>query len=137
MLPLGGDREHGSHKGFCLGSIVDIFSAVFSGANYGPWAPPFVSFLPMPENPVGEGLGHFFGAMRIDGFRPAQEFKSHMDTWIERFREAKNADDMPEVVIPGDPERLSEVERLKNGIPLNDKVVIDLKEVAKKFDLSF
>lgn len=137
LLPLGGDREHGSHKGFCLGSIVDIFSAVFSGANYGPWAPPFVSFLPMPENPVGEGLGHFFGAMRIDGFRPAQEFKSHMDTWIERFREAKNADDMPEVVIPGDPERLSEVERLKNGIPLNDKVVIDLKEVAKKFDLSF
>ena len=137
LLPLGGDREHGSHKGFCLGSIVDIFSAVFSGANYGPWAPPFVSFLPMPENPVGEGLGHFFGAMRIDGFRPAQEFKSHMDTWIKRFREAKNADDMPEVVIPGDPERLSEVERLKNGIPLNDKVVIDLKEVAKKFDLSF
>ncbi|MCB0506371.1 MAG: Ldh family oxidoreductase [Cyclobacteriaceae bacterium] len=137
LLPLGGDREHGSHKGFCLGSIVDIFSAVFSGANYGPWAPPFVSFLPMPENPVGEGLGHFFGAMRIDGFRPAQEFKSHMDTWIERFREAKNADDMPEVVIPGDPERLSEVERLKNGIPLNDKVVIDLKEVAKKFNLSF
>lgn len=137
LLPLGGDRVHSSHKGFCLGSIVDIFSAVFSGANYGPWAPPFVSFLPMPENPVGEGLGHFFGAMRIDGFRPAQEFKSHMDTWIERFREAKSAEGMPEVVIPGDPERLSEVERLKDGIPLNEKVVIDLKEVAKKFELSF
>ena len=25
MLPLGGDRVHGSHKGFCLASIVDIF----------------------------------------------------------------------------------------------------------------
>jgi len=25
MLPLGGDREHGSHKGYCLGAIVDIF----------------------------------------------------------------------------------------------------------------
>ena len=46
LLPLGSDREHGSHKGYCLGAIVDIFSAVFSGANYGPWAPPFVSFLP-------------------------------------------------------------------------------------------
>lgn len=41
LLPLGGDREHGSHKGYALGSIVDIFSAVFSGASYGPWAPPF------------------------------------------------------------------------------------------------
>ena len=36
LLPLGGDRQHGSHKGYCLGSIVDIFCAVLSGANYGP-----------------------------------------------------------------------------------------------------
>src|SRR3982751_3601742 len=36
LLPLGGDREHGSHKGYALGAIVDIFSAVLSGANYGP-----------------------------------------------------------------------------------------------------
>src|SRR6478736_7244715 len=27
LLPLGGDREHGSHKGYALGAIVDIFSA--------------------------------------------------------------------------------------------------------------
>ncbi|MBU6261838.1 MAG: Ldh family oxidoreductase, partial [Bacteroidetes bacterium] len=41
LLPLGSDREHGSHKGYALGSIVDIFSAVLSGGSYGPWAPPF------------------------------------------------------------------------------------------------
>ena len=137
LLPLGGDREHGSHKGFCLGSIVDIFSAVFSGANYGPWAPPFVSFLPMPTDPVGEGLGHFLGVMRADGFRPIEDFKSNMDNWINRFRHAKSADDMPEVVIPGDPERESEIVRRVEGIPLNDKVVADLQEVAQRFDLSF
>jgi len=60
LLPLGSDREHGSHKGFCLGAWVDIFSAVLSGANYGPWVPPFVSFLAPPADPVGEGIGHFF-----------------------------------------------------------------------------
>src|SRR5688572_19409637 len=48
LVPLGSDREHGSHKGYGLGSIVDIFSAVLSGANYGPWVPPFVSFLAPP-----------------------------------------------------------------------------------------
>lgn len=137
LLPLGGDRVHSSHKGYCLGSIVDIFSAVLSGANYGPWAPPFVSFLPMPEDPVGEGLGHFLGAMRIDGFRPADEFKQNMDTWIERFRAAKNSIESPNVLIPGDPERLMEDDRRVHGIPLNDKVAIDLQEVAKRFDLSF
>lgn len=137
LLPLGGDRVHSSHKGYCLGSIVDIFSAVLSGANFGPWAPPFVSFLPMPENPVGEGLGHFLGAMRIDGFRPADEFKENMDVWIERFRAAKTTSESPNVLIPGDPERETEIERRVSGIPINDKVVIDLQEVGSRFDLKF
>jgi LDH2 family malate/lactate/ureidoglycolate dehydrogenase len=91
----------------------------------------------MPDDPVGEGLGHFMGAMRIDGFRPADEFKQNMDTWIERFRAAQPTDESPRVLIPGDPEREMEAVRHKEGIPLNDKVVIDLKEVAKRFELAF
>ena len=137
LIPLGSDREHGSHKGFCLGAWVDIFSAVLSGANYGPWVPPFVSFLAPPADPVGEGIGHFFGAMRVDAFRPTQEFKSHMDNWITRFRSAKTIEGYEKVIIPGDPERESEAERLKSGIPLNDKVVEDLRELANKFNLIF
>ena len=135
LLPLGGDREHGSHKGYCLGAIVDIFSAVLSGANYGPWAPPFVSFLPLPPDPVGQGLGHFFGAMRVDAFRPADEFKAHMDNWISRFRNATPVEGQ-QVLIPGDPEREMEKERKEQGIPLLEPVVKDLREVGEKFKLS-
>ncbi|CAN5603638.1 Ldh family oxidoreductase [soil metagenome] len=135
LLPLGGDRERGSHKGYCLGAIVDIFSGVLSGANYGPWVPPFVSFLPVAEHLVGEGLGHFFGAMRIDAFRPAREFKNHMDQWINRFRSAKTTDGNERVYIPGDPEReISELRR-KEGIPLLETVVNDLEALADKFAL--
>lgn len=137
LVPLGSDREHGSHKGFCLGAWVDIFSAVLSGANYGPWVPPFVSFLAPPSDPVGDGIGHFFGAMRVDAFRPTKDFKQHMDNWITRFRAAKTIEGQDHLIIPGDPERESEKERRKNGIPLNDKVVEDLKELGKKFALSF
>jgi LDH2 family malate/lactate/ureidoglycolate dehydrogenase len=137
LLPLGGDREHGSHKGYCLGSVVDIFSAVLSGANYGPWAPPFVSFLPLPDDPVGKGLGHFFGAMRVDAFRPAEEFKSHMDTWINRFRSAATAEGHEKVLIPGDPEREMQAERIKTGIPVLGPVVKDLGEVAMKLKIDF
>lgn len=136
-LPLGGDREHGSHKGFILGSIVDIFSAVLSGANYGPWAPPFVAFLEPSKDPVGEGLGHFFGAMRVDAFRPAEEFKSHMDNWITRFRESDRADENQPVVIPGDPERAYEKERSKNGIPLLEPVEKDLRALGERFGVKF
>jgi L-2-hydroxycarboxylate dehydrogenase (NAD+) len=137
LLPLGSNREHGSHKGYCMSAVVDIFSAVFSGANYGPWAPPFVSFLQPGDHQVGKGLGHFFGAMRIDAFRPASEFKSHMDQWIERFRSARPVNGHEKVLIPGDPEREFENERIKNGIPLLEVVVKDLEMLAGKFSLNF
>lgn len=136
LLPLGSDRDHGSHKGYALGSIVDIFSAVLSGASYGPWAPPFPAYVPMPENMPGEGLGHFFGAMRVDAFRPANEFKQHMDNWISRFRMARPATGHEKVLIPGDPEREMESIRMKEGIPLVDSVVAELEQLATRFSLS-
>lgn len=137
LVPLGSDRDHGSHKGYCLGAWVDIFSAVLSGANYGPWVPPFVSFLAPPSDPVGSGIGHFFGAMRVDAFRPAQEFKDHMDNWINRFRSAKPVSGAERVLIPGDPEREMASDRIRNGIPVNDKVVEDLTHLSKSFGLAF
>ena len=136
LLPLGSDRTHGSHKGYCLGSIVDIFSAVLSGANYGPWAPPFVSFLPLVPDPVGEGLGHFFGAMRVDAFRPAAEFKQHMDNWIRTFRAAQPVPGAEAVLIPGDPERETEAQRRREGIPLLPPVVADLNALAAQYGLA-
>lgn len=136
LLPLGSDREHGSHKGYALGSIVDIFSAVLSGASYGPWAPPFPAYIPMPLNMPGAGLGHFFGAMRIDAFRPADKFKQHMDNWITRFRNAKTAEGYDKVLIPGDPERIIEMMRMRDGIPLVQPVIEDLKKTGEKFNLS-
>ncbi len=136
LLPLGSDKEHGSHKGYALGSIVDIFSAVLSGANYGPWVPPFPAYVPMPENQPGKGLGHFLGAMRIDAFRKADVFKKDMDQWIQRFRSAKTIEGYEKVLIPGDPEREFEAIRMKEGIPLLQTVVEDLTEVGRKFNLN-
>ncbi len=137
LLPLGGDREHGSHKGFILGSIVDILSAVLSGANFGPWVPPFVSFLDPDPNPVGAGIGHFFGALRIDAFRPASEFKTHMDIWIKRFRNAVTINETNKVIIPGDPERQMDQLRRKEGIPLLDTVVKDLQSLSEQYQVKF
>jgi L-2-hydroxycarboxylate dehydrogenase (NAD+) len=137
LLPLGGNRENGSHKGYGLSSVVDILSAVFSGANYGPWVPPFVAFLEPANDPVGKGIGHFFGAMRIDAFRPVDEFKQHMDKWIETFHNAPVTAGQERVLVPGDPERLINDERLKNGIPLIEPVIKDLEELGKKMNIDF
>jgi len=137
LLPLGSDREHGSHKGYALGSIVDIFSGVLSGANYGPWVPPFATagFMAAQEG-VGEGTGHFFGAMRVDAFRPAEEFKLHMDKWIQAFRQARAVEGR-QVLIPGDPEREMEQLRGAEGIPLIEPVQQSLRELAERFGIDY
>jgi len=139
LLPLGGDREHGSHKGYCLGAMVDILSGVLSGANYGPWVPPFATagFMGAASQLVGAGTGHMLGAMRIDAFRPAQEFKEHMDTWINAFRSAKPVDGVGRVQVPGDAERIMEQERKEQGIPLLAPIVESLSEIGTKFGLPF
>jgi LDH2 family malate/lactate/ureidoglycolate dehydrogenase len=136
LLPLGSEKELGSHKGYALGSIVDIFSAVLSGASFGPWAPPFPAYVPMPDNMPGEGLGHFLGAMRIDAFRPAQDFKSNMDIWLNRFRNAKPSEGHERVYVAGDMERNMEIVRMKEGIPLVKDVVSDLLSLSNKFSIA-
>jgi LDH2 family malate/lactate/ureidoglycolate dehydrogenase len=133
LLPLGSDREHSSHKGYALGSIVDIFCGTLSGANYGPWVPPFPAYIPMPQNMPGKGIGHFFGAMRIDAFRTAEAFKTDMDNWIQRFNNTAPINASQKVIVPGTPEREMELERMKNGIPVIESVVLDLKKVGEEF----
>ncbi len=123
------DREHGSHKGYCLASIVDIFSAVFSGANYGPFVPPMVPYLNPCEQKVGEGVGHFFGAMRIDAFEEALVFKKRMDHWWEIFKNAKPVEGK-QVYIPGEIEFENEIRALKQGITLVPHVEKELLAVA-------
>lgn len=137
MLTLGGDRFHGSHKGYCLSAIVDIFCSVFSGSNFGPFVPPGVAYLPVLEKKVGEGTGHFFGAIRIDAFRPASEFKMKMDEWIETFRSAKPAEGHDRVLIPGDPEREAEERIMKEGINLVPAIKNDLIEIARELNINF
>jgi len=137
LLPLGGDREHGSHKGYALGAVVDIFSALLSGANYAPWVPPFPAYVPMPAQQPGKGIGHFLGAMRVDAFRPADEFKAAMDHWIQGFRSARTVPGEERVLVPGDPEREYEAERMANGIPLLEPVVKDLQQLAQRFAIPF
>ncbi len=138
LLPLGGDREHGSHKGYGLGAIVDIFSGILSGANFGPWVPPFATagFHGVAAEQVGKGTGHFLGAMRIDGFRPKEDFKNDMDKWIMRFRNAKHIEGNM-VQIPGDQERIFKAQRLISGLPLIDKVVESLGELGERFGVKF
>ena len=74
--------------------------------------------------------------MSIYSLRKADDFKKDMDNWIQRFRSAKTIEGYDQVLIPGDPERLFEAQRMKDGLPLLETVAEDLAKVGQKFDLS-
>ena len=137
QLPLGSEREMGGHKGYGLASMVDILCCVLGGANWGPFAPPFALRQEIPERSVGKGIGHFFGAMQIDGFIEKDEFKKQIDEWIHVFRNTKPAPGTNGPLIPGDPEREAEAIRSKEGVPLIKPVVDDLLDIARKTRIPF
>jgi LDH2 family malate/lactate/ureidoglycolate dehydrogenase len=86
---------------------------------------------------VGKGIGHFFGAIEIDGFIDKDEFKKQIDDWIRVFRKTKPSPGTNGPLIPGDPEREAEAIRSKEGIPLLQPVVDDLLDIAKRTGIPF
>ncbi|MGA7305165.1 MAG: Ldh family oxidoreductase [Rhodothermales bacterium] len=137
LLPLGSDRDHGGHKGYCLATMVDVLCCVLSGANWGPWAPPFALRQEIPERSVGKGIGHFFGALRISAFIDPDEFKSQIDDWIRTFRATRPMPGTDGPLVPGDPEREAEAVRAEGGIPLLMPVVEDLRFISKETGVPF
>jgi L-2-hydroxycarboxylate dehydrogenase (NAD+) len=137
LLPLGSVREQGGHKGYALALMVDVLSAVLPGANWGPFAPSFVLRGERPTRQVGLGIGHLFGAMRVDAFRDPQEFKAQVDELVRALRATRPAPGTSGPLIPGDPERAAEEERRNQGIPLLPAVIEELREVSRQTGVAF
>ena len=136
MLPLGSDADHSYHKGYALASVVDIFSGVLTGANFGSWVPPFVPFLDSKPESVGEGIGHWFGAISIDAFMDVPTYNSRIEKWIEGVKSIPAKEGVDEVLIPGEPEYRTSQLRSKNGIEISSPVMEDLLGMQKRFGLS-
>jgi L-2-hydroxycarboxylate dehydrogenase (NAD+) len=137
ILPLGGDRERGGHKGYCLSAMVDLLCGVLGGANWGPFVPPFPYTQKSTEGSVGKGIGHFFGALSIDGFTDPVEFKHRIDEWVRVFRAAKPAYNAPQPLIPGDPERLAKAVNQERGVSLLPSVIEDLTDLSLRTGVPF
>jgi LDH2 family malate/lactate/ureidoglycolate dehydrogenase len=82
-------------------------------------------------------VGHFFGAIRIDRFRPAAEFKADMDAMIREVKSAPLAKGFNAILVAGEPEFFTERERREKGIPLSDAVVNDLTKLGNSVGVSF
>ncbi len=134
LLPLGGAGElFSGHKGYGLVLLVEILCGVLAGAAYGELVYPV-----SPEGkPLPSKIGHFFGAIRIDGFRPVNEFKADMDNLIRMTRNSPKADGQERIYIHGEKEFEIEAERRQHGIPLHKKVIANMRKIAEELEVKW
>jgi len=67
---------------------------------------------------VEQHIGHFFAAMRVDLFRPVDEFKAEMDRLIRQLRGLPRARGVDRIYVAGEKELEAEEENRRLGIPL-------------------
>ena len=122
LLPLGGDRELGSHKGYGLGCFVDIMAGLLTGFGYG-------------AKPGAPNFGHFVAAYRIDAFTDLEAFKNQMDEWSRMLQSTKPAPGQHRVYVPGQPEAEMEVVRREYGIPLHPAVIEGIRQICDELSV--
>ena len=117
VLPLGGNRELGSHKGYGLSCVVDILAGMLTGFGYG-------------AAPGRPNFGHYVAAYSIDAFTEVEHFKQEMDEWVQMLNSTRPAPGHDRVVVAGQPEAEVEAQRREEGIPLHPDVVQDLRDTC-------
>jgi LDH2 family malate/lactate/ureidoglycolate dehydrogenase len=131
ITPLGGTREVGGHKGYGLAVMVHILGGALSGASFSP----IRNRTQKPSDP--HNIGHFFLAIDPRAFRPAGEFENDLDQVIDVLHNTKRADPAQPVLVAGDPEMATKVERLRDGVPVPDDLMAQLRDVAKAASVPF
>ncbi|MGG2091055.1 Ldh family oxidoreductase [Priestia aryabhattai] len=126
-LPFGGA------KGSALAMLMDLLAGVLTGANYAGEVKSLYFDHSEPQN-----VGHLFVAIRPDLFVPQEEFENRMDNFVNKTKEVPLAQGFDEILIPGEPEERTAIQRLKNGIPLTSEVIQSLCEEGTRqgIDLS-
>ncbi|MCH2309775.1 MAG: Ldh family oxidoreductase [SAR202 cluster bacterium] len=110
LLPVGGTRELGSHKGYGFMCVVDILGGIMSGGGYG-------------INPGRPNFGHYVAAYNIEAFMDTGEFKETLDEFLTMLKTSKPAPGHDRVMYPGLPEVEEHKLRSEEGIPLHYEVV--------------
>jgi LDH2 family malate/lactate/ureidoglycolate dehydrogenase len=131
ITPLGGPREVGGHKGYGLAVMVHILGGVLAGASFSP----IRNRTQKPSDP--HNIGHFFLAVDPRAFRAPGAFEDDLDQVIDVLHGAKRADPAQPVLVAGDPEMAARAERLREGVPVPDDLLAQLREVAARAGVPF
>lgn len=133
LLPLGGvDELNGSHKGYCLSTIVEILSSALQSGAF------LFQLSGLGENnqPTHFRVGHFFLAMNIENFLPVNEFKKNIGDLLRTLRNTRKAPGKPRIYTAGEKEFEMEKIVARQGVPVNVNLQKDILYLQQALGLT-
>ena len=138
LLPFGGPKGSGLAMMFeCLSSVMagnPVLEPVLFGREIGQPGEG------KKRQAVGERLAYLpkhiqnsvVAAIDISTFTDLGSYKEHIDNLIDGIKALPKADGFREIFVPGEPEERAFAERSKNGIPLPEGTVRNLRAISEK-----
>ena len=123
-MPLGG------YKGTGLAMLVEILCGVLSGGAMGTE----IGGIRIHGKPVR--ASQTFLAVEINRFMAVEEFTGRVEWLVNTVKSAEPAKGYDEVMVAGDPEWRTEIERRRQGIPLGEGTWKTLVETAEKLGVA-
>jgi len=118
----------GLHKGYGLGLVVEILCGILANQTYGPQ----VSSMFDGDLSNKRYLSHFVGAIKISNFIDIKLFKTLLKNMITELRNEPPIDINMPILVAGDPEKISEKKRLKNGIPIEHEIINEINGIISQ-----
>lgn len=128
IFPLGGfGEETGSHKGYGLGIIVELFTAIATGGTTSPHV----------KNSGNADTSFCLMAIDYGIFGDKKEMKARMSNLLQELRESPKADGHDRIFTHGEKEVESKAQKLIDGVPVNEKTLQELKDIGASQGLNF
>lgn len=113
LEPLGGP------KGYGMAVMLDVLAGVLSGGRFG--------------GMLGEGrFAQFFLTIEVERFLPLEAFRARMDELIDQIQNSPRAPGTERIYVAGEIEHGLQVQRLREGIPIEASVLAELERVERE-----
>jgi LDH2 family malate/lactate/ureidoglycolate dehydrogenase len=133
LTPLGGIGENlAGYKGYGFATVVEILSAALQGGSF------LKGLLGFSHDgkPQPYHLGHFFIAIDISAFAELATFKKTTGEILRALRASKKAPDCDRIYTAGEKEHLVWLERKDKGVPINEPLQKDIRQLIKELRLT-
>jgi LDH2 family malate/lactate/ureidoglycolate dehydrogenase len=120
LFPAGG------YKGSGLAIVIGLLAGTLNGALFGR------SVIDFNADDVSvTNTGHAMSALDVTRFMPAADFKRLVDAHIREIRASARLPGVEAIYLPGEQRQARIRERTAAGIPIPDKLVEQLDELAR------